>query len=127
VTKVPEVPQEPIGLGAAGKKLWQAIHGQFTLDADESALLAEAAAVTDEIIRMRVLLAKSDLVVAGSTGQPTMHPLVAAIQANREQLRRLLGSIRAPALEGAVTGSVISDSARAAAAARWRRAQHGSA
>jgi hypothetical protein len=127
VTKVAEVPAEPVGLGAAGKKLWQSINSQWTLDADEQALLAQACVIEDEIIRMRLLLAKSDLVVPGSTGQLVTHPLIAAIGQSREQMRRLITSIRAPAQQAEpVAGSVISDAARAAAAARWRRAQHGS-
>ena len=124
MTETSPNPAEPAALGQAGKALWHSVVDRWQLDPDEAELVAQACAVADEVLRMRIELARAKLVTTGSTGQPAAHPLVGEIRSSREQMRRLLSVLRRPALQDEVSGSTISDAARNAAAARWVR-RHG--
>ena len=104
--------------------MWRSVTERWALDPDEAELVAQACSVADEILRMRIELAKAKLLTTGSTGQEVVSPLVGEIRASREQMRKLLTVLRRPALLDDVSGSTISDVARNAAAARWVR-RHG--
>ena len=113
----------PGGLGVAGRRLWKAITTGYTFRQDELRLLEDACREVDLIARLQAEVDKGPLIVAGSRGQETIHPLLSEVRQHRLLLARLLRQLRleddpAKAQHGA---GERSSSAREAALARWRR------
>jgi hypothetical protein len=73
----------PRGLAAAGRRLWDAVTGDYELDAPELALLEEACRVRDFIADLRRKVAADGAVIQSSQG-PRVHP--AAVEARQQSL-----------------------------------------
>lgn len=113
-------PGPPAGLGAAGRRLWRAVTGDYDLTVPETELLRQAAQVMDLIARLEAELAGDDIVVAGSRGQPAVNPLVDRLTAQRRLLESLIRSMALP-FPDEHRGSVRTPARVAAAQERWRQ------
>lgn len=109
-------PPLPKGLGAAGRALWLGHLAEFEAEPGELVVLEHAARTADELGRLSAAIAGGELVVAGSTGQPRAHPLLAEVRAHRDLLARLVARLAPPAAEASAT---MSELGRRAARARW--------
>jgi len=106
----------------AGKRLWKDVVAGYTLREDELRVLEDACREVDLVDRMEVEVAKGPVLVPGSRGQDTAHPLIAEVRAHRLVLARLLRQLQLPddpAVAGRKTAE-RSTSARKAALQRWR-------
>jgi hypothetical protein len=99
------------------------VRAEFELRPDEVAVLLEAGKVSDNCDRIAAELVKAPLVTTGSTGQPVVHPLVRALQDERQLLARLLAQIGLTDLDDGWSGLSSSARGRKAAMARWNRHQ----
>ena len=109
----------PGGLKPAGRALWRSVAGEYSLRPDELAVLREACRTADVIAQFEAALAGAPLLVAGSMGQPVLHPGVAELRMQRGVLASLLKQLRLPDVD-----AERPNQHRAAAVARWARA-HG--
>jgi hypothetical protein len=90
----------PAGLGAAGKRFWERITSKYVLTEAELAHLEEAAALKDELARLRRATAKlvtAELIVEGSTGQTRTHPLFDQLCRCRASFVTLMQQLELPA------------------------------
>lgn len=85
----------PRGLRAPGKRLWNAVTGDYELDAPELALLEEACKVRDFIADLRAKVAADGSVISSSQG-PRVNP--AAVEARQQTLvlLKLVGGLGLP-------------------------------
>ena len=113
----------PPKLGAGGRRLWAGVAGPFDLRPDELRVLEDACRELDLVDRLEAAVAAAPLVVAGSRGQETPHPLIPEVRAHRLVLARLLKQLQLPDEPVVAKRKAMSTStaARKAAAARWRR------
>ena len=116
-------PRAPEGLDKAGAALWKDVTGVYELSPAEVETLRQCCRQVDLIARLDEMLARTPVMVKGSTGQPKVNPLVSAVAEARRTLDGLQRSLNLP-MPGEVTGRRRSPSAQAAAQARWR-AQRG--
>ncbi|WP_426311707.1 terminase [Cellulosimicrobium sp. E-16] len=93
-----EKPTTPRGLGAAGKRLWAAVSGDFELAEHELALLDEAARVRDRIAELRDEVARNGVMISSSQGK-RLHPGIAEVRQQQLALARLLATLSVPGLE----------------------------
>lgn len=118
-----EVPV-PLGLSEGAGLLWNDVVCRGPLGPDALVVLEEACRTVDLVDGLEEVVASSPLVVAGSTGQPVIHPAVSEVRSQRVVLAvlwRYLG------LEEGVDGVPApvskagrrSMAARKAARARW--------
>ena len=84
------------GFGPRGKAFRDGILAVYTLSPAETELLDQAARTVDLIAAMDAELAASKLTVAGSTGNPRPHPLLASVAEQRRLLGRLVDSMGLP-------------------------------
>lgn len=91
-------PRTPAGLGDPGRKLWQAITGEFELAEHELAQLEEAARTRDLLGRLRAELDASPVMLESSQGM-RLHPAVAELRQQRLALARLLATLGVPGLD----------------------------
>lgn len=86
----------PTGLGAPGRRLWDAISGEYELDEHETALLVEAARTVDlcAVLDARV---RADGPVIQSPQGLKAHPAAVEARQQRIVLARLLAALRMPA------------------------------
>ncbi len=110
----------PKGLGAAGKRLWRRIAGDYELDQRELLLLEAAARQADMVERLEAALVDSPLEVKGVAGQPVVNGLIVEARQGRTVLARLLGQLNLPD-EDDRPMSARSQRARRAANSRWSR------
>ena len=99
--------------GRAGQ-LWRSVNAAYELDPAEKQLLGEACATLAELERVEQELSEAPLIVAGSTGQPVPHPLLATAQHHRQLLERLLRALALP-VPGETTGTNRTPTQRRAA------------
>ena len=109
----------PVGLGDAGRELWEQVASVYEVDAHERPLLAEACRLADRCAQLEESIEEHGLTVEGSTGQPRLHPAVAEVRQTRVALTRVLGAIAFPNEEG-VPVKAGSRHASKAAVARWK-------
>jgi hypothetical protein len=109
----------PSGLGDAGRDLWSGICGKYGLRADEARVLEDAAREADLIATLDAGMAGQDLLVRGSQGQQVINPLISELRQHRSTLAALLRQLKLP--DEAADAAARSNSARAAANARWSR------
>jgi hypothetical protein len=115
------VRRAPSGLGRAGRALWRGINAEFGLAAHEAAILVQCCRVVDRLDVIEAELREAgSLTVAGSTGQPKAHPLLAEQRAQMRVLESLSRALSIP-LPSEEIGRRRSPSAREAAIARWSR------
>ena len=91
-------PRTPSGLRAPGRKLWEAIAGEYELAEHELAQLEEACRVRDRITQLRTQVDGDGLMISSSQGA-RLHPGVAEERAQRLALARLLATLAVPGLE----------------------------
>jgi hypothetical protein len=116
----------PTGLKASGKRLWTAVAEPYILTPAELATLEQAARTADELARLeKAVRALPDLVVAGSMGQPRMHPLLGEVREHRRLLERLTTALNLPDVTENIGLRAGARHARKAATARWDRTEHG--
>lgn len=111
----------PADLQDAGRALWSAITAKYALRADEVALVEQMARTLDDLAAMRAALAKGDLVVIGSKGQPVPNGLLAEIRGATALLVRLAAQLGLPDEDGKAGATPASRKAARAANERWRR------
>jgi hypothetical protein len=110
----------PSGLGRAGRALWRDINAGFGLAPHERAILVQCCRCVDRLDAIEAELSGAPLTVAGSTGQPKAHPLLAEWRAQARVLESLSRALSIP-LDGEDVGRRRSPSAREAAVQRWSR------
>lgn len=113
-------PKKPAGLESAGSSLWSDLVGPFEFRADELRVLEAACREADLIARMEAEMVGAEFIVKGSQGQPVANPMLGELRQHRSLLDRLLKSLSLPDEDGRAA-QARSESARAAANARWRR------
>jgi len=91
-------PRRPGGFNAPGRRLWDAVTGDFDLSEHELAQLEEACRVRDRIAQLRVQVDADGLMIDSSQGM-RLHPAVAEERQQRLALARLLATLRVPGLE----------------------------
>lgn len=79
-----------------GDRLKESILADYELNAAELALLDRAAALTDELERIEIEMAKRPLVTAGSRGQEVADPLLREHRQHSEVLQRIIEAIGLP-------------------------------
>jgi hypothetical protein len=114
-------PRPPAGLGRAGSTLWRSIVAAYFLSAGERAMLHLAAKQADSLAGLEAQLATEGMTVAGSKGQPRMHPAVAELRQGRLALSRLLASLALPGDDETAGRTPTSRHAQRAASIRWSR------
>ena len=96
----------------------------YVLTPAEMAMLAEACRTTDELDRLETAVRQlSDLVAAGSTGQPKAHPLLEEVRRHRVLLERSQAPLPSPVKVRTVGLRPGQKHAQRAAFARWGK-QH---
>jgi hypothetical protein len=108
----------PSGLGKAGRGLWREVNAEFGLAAHEAAILVQCCRIIDRLDAIEAELAGQPLTVAGSTGQPRAHPLLAEWRHQARVLESLSRALSIP-LPTEEVGRRRSPSAREAALQRW--------
>jgi hypothetical protein len=114
------VKRPPAGLGTSGKALWKQVNAEFGLAPHETTILVQCCRVADRLDVLEAELADAPLTVAGSTGQPKAHPLLAEWRAQARVLESLSRALSIP-LPGENVGRRRSPTAREAAVQRWGR------
>lgn len=89
-------PPPPRGLRRRSKALWHSVIEACEPNPTELAILHELCFVLDEIDVLRTVLARSEPVVTGSTGQPRPNPLYAELRRHRELADRLARTLAFP-------------------------------
>lgn len=114
-------PHHPDVVESTGQQLVRQITATFVLTAAEEQLLDQAAATLDAISTLDGQLATDGVMVAGSKGQPVLHPAVAELRLQRLTLARLLTGLDLPEEPSADDqhGQARTSAARALARARW--------
>jgi hypothetical protein len=113
----------PAKLGAAGRKLWRELVGEYVFEVREVALLEACARQADDVALLEKVLRSDGPIGVGSRGQPKLTPVVGELRQGRLALARLLGELGLPA-EEAEDAPTTARSARArhAADVRWAAA-----
>jgi hypothetical protein len=95
----------PRGLGTPGRRLWDAVTGDYDLDAPELALLEEACKIRDFIADLRRKVAEDGPIIDSPQG-PRMHPAATECRQQALALGRLVGALGLPkgALPDDLTG-----------------------
>jgi hypothetical protein len=115
-----ELPKPPSGLSASARRLWTSVQADYVLSPAETAVLAEVCRTWGELERLeKAVRALPDLVVAGSMGQPRMHPLLDAVRAHRALLAKLCEQLNLPDVTQEVGLRPGQKRAQHAARARW--------
>jgi hypothetical protein len=110
----------PAGLGKAGRALWRDVMAEYGLAPHERAILTQCCRCVDRLDAIETELSGATLTVAGSTGQPRAHPLLAEWRMQARVLESLSRALSIP-LPGEDVGRRRSPSAREAAVQRWAR------
>lgn len=112
---------KPAGLGPSGGELWDDITSEFPLPPHKLRILLDACRAADLVDEMEAGRAGRPLEVKGSMGQPVAAPLVSELPKHRALVASLLGKLGLPdeVVEVKTKSSRRSESARAAARARW--------
>lgn len=114
-------PAAPSDLGQRGRRLWREVVGEYALEHHERELLAEAARVLDTLDDLAAQVDRDGTTVAGSKGQPVLHPALGEARQQRLVLSRLLAQLDLPDDDGGqTTPSSASLKGRHAANVRWR-------
>lgn len=83
-------------MGAEGRRLWEAVWATYDLDDFEVPPLVQACRLADTVAELEATIAAEGMTVAGSKGQPVLHPAVSELRQSRMAVARLLGQIAFP-------------------------------
>lgn len=113
----------PAKLGKRGRRLWDAITGNYELRPDELELLADAVREADLIERMAEEMQGQPLLVEGSYGQQVANPLLAELRQHRACVASLLKALKIPDEPDTANrkSTAVTEAARKAANVRWAR------
>lgn len=111
----------PTKLGPKARKFWRETVGNYDLSAHEALLLESACREIDIVERLQKELDGADLVVPGSMGQDTAHPLLMEVRMHRASFAAIIKQLDLPDVEEEKSVSPRSRQAQAAANARWSR------
>lgn len=110
-------PKAPAHLADAGKALWKAVVGTYTLRADELRTLEDACAASDMLAEFQK--AWHDLgrpyMSTGSMGQEVEHPLIGSIDKQRKARQAFLRQLKLPDDPGGAKPNQQRDAAQS----RW--------
>lgn len=112
----------PTKLGPKARKFWRETAEIYDLSPAESLLLEGACREIDIIERLQKELDGADLIVAGSMGQDTAHPLLQELRMHRQTFGSIVKQLALPEAEDEKPMSPGSRQAQTAANARWGRA-----
>lgn len=107
--------------GARGAAFWHAVTTEFEPDEGEAAVLVEVCRTLDALDELDAAVARDGVTVAGSMGQPVVHPAVGEARQQRATLARLLRALDLDVEAPAPGASARSESASHAARERWRQ------
>lgn len=111
-----------MGADTAGEGFREAVLAVYELSDAEERLLDQAAATLDVVALLEARVAEDGPMVAGSQGQPVLHPAVSEARQQRLAFGRLVGQLNLPdAEDGEGVWTPEQVRARRAAQARWRR------
>lgn len=122
-----QAPRPPVGLGKRGRGLWTSVMGRYRMRPDQVELVTEMVCAVDEIERLRRIVRKDGMIVAGAAGQLRPHPALAQITARRATVAQLSRQLKIPdpkREQGDLPGRrhpATVGKARKAAESRWRR------
>lgn len=88
-------PPPPKGTQKAGKRLWEAIVGQYELDEHEVALLTELVRSVDHLDQLAAIVEKDGLLLDSPSG-PRVHPAAVESRQLRIAAARLAAALRLP-------------------------------
>jgi hypothetical protein len=89
-------PKPPVGLRAAGRRLWDSITADYELDEHELALATEAARTVDLLSELDAAVRQDGALIDSPQGLKA-HPGVVELRQQRIALARLLAALRMPA------------------------------
>ena len=89
------IPRAPEGAGAAGKRLWRSVLGEYELQEHEQVLLRQAVRVADLCDELQAVV-EVDGPMLRVDGQPRTHPAVIELRQQRIVLARLIVALRVP-------------------------------
>lgn len=112
-------PRAPVGLGAAGRRLWRAVTSDYELQPWELDSLTLACRQLDDVASLEALLAEQGLVVPGSKGQPRLSAVVSELRQARLAAARLLAEVGLPLDDEGRPATPAARRAQRAAQARW--------
>ena len=112
-------PAAPPDLGARGRKFWRTTMATFEMSDVETELLIEVARLLDECENLRNAVQTDGVTVAGSTGQPRVHPALGELRQHRLALGRLLAQLALPDVDDGSLSAPAQLRARKASETRW--------
>lgn len=122
LTVAKRAPKPPTGLREPGRALWRTLNAALPDDVEyderERAILSLAARQADDAAALEEAVARDGATVAGSRGQPRLHPAVAELRQARIAISRLLGDLEIPDAADRPT-TMPARRARKAADVRW--------
>jgi hypothetical protein len=86
----------PLGLHAAGLRLWHSIANEYELDEHEQLLLVEACRIADRLDRLAAESDGAPLTTTNYKGDPCSNPLLVEARQQSLVFARLLASLRLP-------------------------------
>ncbi len=107
------------GLAARGRAFWGHAVDTYELSETELSLLLECCRLMDECEALRQAIAADGMTVAGSTGQPRVHPAVGELRQHRLALGRLLSQLALPDEDDERLATPLQARGRGAASKRW--------
>jgi len=111
----------PAGLGERAELLWHDITERWDLRVDELIVLESACREVDLIDRMAAHQESADLITVGSQKQLVAGPMLGELRAHRALLAAHMKQLNLPDEDGRKANKV-SETQRANANARWKRA-----
>jgi hypothetical protein len=96
------IPKPPRGLGAPGRRIWDAVLKDYELEEHELVLLVQAVRAADSCDELQAIITTDGRVIDGQRG-PKMHPAVAELRQQQLVLARLLAALRVPLGEETLT------------------------
>lgn len=89
-------PRPPTGTGAPGKRLWESIVSEYSLDEHELALLVEAVRTVDLCDKLDAAVRRDGPLIDSPQGLKA-HPAAVEARQQRIALARILAALRMPA------------------------------
>ncbi len=109
----------PSGLAARGRAFWSQAVDTYELTESELSLLIEVCRLMDECEALCEAIAADGTTVAGSNGQPRVHPAIGELRQHRLALGRLLSQLALPDEDDTALPTPLQARGRAAARKRW--------